>query len=129
MHRSIRPKRARRVGSGMSPLAPPNTSIGGCRWQGPVPPGTIETNIRLLAKPSRIAMRTHAPIVMMVGMLIAADAPKDDLHKLQGTWSLVSAVRDGKDVPDDEVNRATLVIQGNTFTFPEDARVATGPSG
>jgi uncharacterized protein (TIGR03067 family) len=74
-------------------------------------------------------MRTHAPIVMMVGMLIAADAPKDDLHKLQGTWSLVSAVRDGKDVPDDEVNRTTLVIQGNTFTFPEDARVATGPSG
>jgi uncharacterized protein (TIGR03067 family) len=61
--------------------------------------------------------------------LIAADAPKDDLHKLQGTWSLVSAVRDGKDVPDDEVNRATLVIQGNTFTLPEDARVATGPSG
>ena len=74
-------------------------------------------------------MRTHTPIVMMVGMLIAADAPKDDLAKLQGTWSLVSAVRDGKDVPDDEVNRTMLVIQGNTFTFPENARVGTGPRG
>ena len=121
---------ARKAGRmGNVPSAPPNTLMGGCRWQGPVAPGTIETNIRLLARPWRIAMRTHAPIVMVVGMLIAADAPKDDLHKLQGTWSLVSAVRDGKDVPDDEVNLTTLVIHGNTFTFPEDARVATGPSG
>jgi uncharacterized protein (TIGR03067 family) len=74
-------------------------------------------------------MRTHALLVMMVGLFVAADAPKDDLDKLQGTWSLVSAVRDGKDVPDDEVSRTTLVIKGDAFTFPEDARVGTGPSG
>jgi uncharacterized protein (TIGR03067 family) len=74
-------------------------------------------------------MRTHALIVMMVGVLSAADSPKDDLDKLQGTWSLVAAVRDGRDVPDDEVSRTTLVIKGDAFTFPEDARVGTGPSG
>lgn len=74
-------------------------------------------------------MRTHALIVMMVGIFIAAAAPKDDPDKLQGTWSLVSAVRDGRDVPDDEVSRTTLVIKGDAFTFPEDARVGTGPSG
>ncbi len=74
-------------------------------------------------------MRTHALIAMMIGIFIAADAPKDDLDKLQGTWSLVLAVRDGKDVPDDEVSRTTLVIKGDAFTFPEDARVGTGPSG
>jgi uncharacterized protein (TIGR03067 family) len=74
-------------------------------------------------------MRTHALIVMMAGLSIAADAPKGDLGKLQGTWSLVSAVRDGKDVPDDEVSRTTLVIKGDAFTFPNDARVGTGPSG
>lgn len=74
-------------------------------------------------------MRTHALIVMMVGIFIAADAPKDDLDKLEGTWILVSAVRDGKDVPDDEVSRTKLVIKGDAFTFPEYERVGTGPSG
>jgi uncharacterized protein (TIGR03067 family) len=79
-------------------------------------------------------MRTHALIIAAVCSSIAADAPKDesaraDLDKLQGTWDLVSAVRDGKDVPDDEVRRTTLVIEGDTFKFPEDAAVGTGPSG
>ncbi len=74
-------------------------------------------------------MRTHALIVMMVGIFIAADAPKDDLDKLQGTWILVSAVRDGKDVPDDEVSRTKLIIKGDAFTFPEYERIGTGPSG
>jgi uncharacterized protein (TIGR03067 family) len=74
-------------------------------------------------------MRTRALIVMMLGMLLAADTPKDDMDKLQGTWSLVAAVRDGKDVPDDEVDRTTLAIKGNAFTFPKDTRVGTGPSG
>jgi uncharacterized protein (TIGR03067 family) len=74
-------------------------------------------------------MRMHAVIVVAVCSSIAADAPEDDLDKLQGTWSLVSAVRDGKDVPDDEVGRTTLVIKGHRFTFPEDTTVGTGPSG
>jgi uncharacterized protein (TIGR03067 family) len=68
---------------------------------------------------------------MMVGLClgIAAAAPQDDLDKLQGTWSLVSSVRDGHDVPDDEVSRTTLVIKGTAFTFPGDSRVGTGPLG
>jgi uncharacterized protein (TIGR03067 family) len=71
----------------------------------------------------------HLLIVVAAGSLIAVDASKDDLDKLQGTWTLVSAVRDGKDVPDDEVSRTTLVIEGDAFTFPEGATVGTGPSG
>src|SRR4051812_12476997 len=79
-------------------------------------------------------MRMHASIFAAVCSLIAADAPGDgsagaDLGRLQGTWALVSAVRDGKDVPDDEVRRTTLIIEGHRFTFPEDATVGTGPSG
>jgi uncharacterized protein (TIGR03067 family) len=71
----------------------------------------------------------HLVMALAAGMLIAADDAKEDLHRLQGTWRLVSDVRDGKDVPDDVVGRTTLVIKGDTFTFPGDASVATGPSG
>jgi uncharacterized protein (TIGR03067 family) len=74
-------------------------------------------------------MILHLVIALAAGILIATDAAKDDLNALQGTWSLVSDVRDGKDVPDDVVSRTTLVIKGDRFTFPEDASVGTGPSG
>src|SRR4051794_28320188 len=75
-------------------------------------------------------MRLHPAMALAAGMLIAADAPQeDDLRRLQGTWSLVSDVRDGKDVPDEVVDRTTLVIKGDMFTFPGDASIATGPSG
>lgn len=79
-------------------------------------------------------MSLHLLMAVTAGLMITVDAQKndpsqDDLDKLQGTWSLVSAVRDGKDVPDDEVRRTRLIIKGDTFAFPEDSTVGTGPSG
>jgi hypothetical protein len=56
-------------------------------------------------------MRTHAVLALTAGLLTPGPArAAGDLDKLQGTWALVSAVRDGRDAPDDEVRRTTLVL-------------------
>jgi len=53
----------------------------------------------------------------------------NDLEKIQGTWSLVSAMEDGKSLPEDHVKRMTIVIEGNTFRFPGLAEDATSRDG
>ena len=54
---------------------------------------------------------------------------KKDLEGLQGTWKLVSAMQDGKALPDDEVKKSTIVIKDDAFHFPGLAEDATSRSG
>ena len=79
-------------------------------------------------------MNLRASTILAAGLLVAADAPRGDaakaeLEKFQGMWQLVSAQRDGREVSKDGVGRTTLIIKGDTFRFPEDAEVGTGPNG
>ena len=79
-------------------------------------------------------MRLHALLVLLVGFLIAADDPKDaaakkDLAKLQGTWVLVSAERDGKKLPKDEVKKTKIRFKGDTFVFPDASGIGTSQKG
>ena len=53
----------------------------------------------------------------------------NDLDKMQGTWNLVSAMEDGKPLPEDEVKQTTIVVKGNTFHFPGLAEDATARAG
>jgi uncharacterized protein (TIGR03067 family) len=52
-----------------------------------------------------------------------------DLDEMQGTWNLVSAMEDGKALPEDKVKQTTIVVKGNTFRFPGLAEDATARSG
>jgi uncharacterized protein (TIGR03067 family) len=52
-----------------------------------------------------------------------------DLDAMQGSWNLVSAMEDGKALPEDEVKQTTIVINGNTFHFPGLAEDATSRAG
>jgi uncharacterized protein (TIGR03067 family) len=79
-------------------------------------------------------MRLHAMMAVAAGLLIAADAPKDqsaesDRDRLQGTWTLISAVRDGKPLAEDEAKRTTIVFAGDRFRFPREAADATSQRG
>ena len=53
----------------------------------------------------------------------------NDLDKMQGTWNLVSAMEDGKALPEDHVKQTTIVVKGNTFRFPGLAEDATSKAG
>jgi len=73
-------------------------------------------------------------MILAVAVLIAADKPPDpvskkDLDGLQGTWNLVSAMQDGKALPEDKVKQTTIVFKDDTFLFPELAEYATSKSG
>ena len=77
-------------------------------------------------------MRRHALIVLTVGLLIGAAAPKDDdakkeLKKLEGTWVMVSGEEKGKKLPDDTVKNAKLTMKGDKHTVQvgEDTFVGT----
>jgi uncharacterized protein (TIGR03067 family) len=52
-----------------------------------------------------------------------------DLDGMQGTWNLVSAMQDGKALPEDKVKQKTIVFKGDTFRFPGSAEYATSRAG
>ena len=56
-------------------------------------------------------------------------ASKKDLEGLQGTWSLLSAIEDGKCLAENKVKQTMIVIKDDTFRFPELAEVATSRKG
>ena len=56
-------------------------------------------------------------------------ATKKDLEGLQGTWSLVSAMEDGNSLAEDKVKQTTIVIEDDTFRFPQLAEDATSKAG
>jgi uncharacterized protein (TIGR03067 family) len=76
-------------------------------------------------------------IIAVLGLLLAAcnrpaqapASPKTDLDRLQGTWYLVVAMRDGKALPADKVKQTTIVFKGDTFRFPGSADYATSKEG
>ena len=51
-----------------------------------------------------------------------ADAYKEELAKLAGTWQHVSAEEDGKSAPEDRVKRHTLVITGDRYAVRMDGK-------
>jgi uncharacterized protein (TIGR03067 family) len=52
-----------------------------------------------------------------------------DLDGMQGIWNLVSAMEDGKALPEDKVKQTTIVVEDNTFSFPGLAEDATARAG
>jgi len=59
--------------------------------------------------------------VPVIALLAGADTPKDvdvksETSKLQGTWRVQSAERDGTQVPADEIKKITLIIKGDKLT-------------
>src|SRR5262249_40413716 len=53
----------------------------------------------------------------------------NDLDKMQGTCNLVSAMEDGKALPEDDVRQTKIVVKGNTFRFPGLAEDPTSRAG
>jgi uncharacterized protein (TIGR03067 family) len=79
-------------------------------------------------------MKRRALIILVAGLLIAGDgltddAVKKDYQRLSGTWKLVSAVEDGKEVPENDVKKTRLVTDGDKFTITGDAELGTSASG
>ena len=79
-------------------------------------------------------MKARLLIITGLGLLLAAcsrqaPAPKTDLDRLQGTWNLTLAMKDGKPLPDDKVKQTTIVFKGDTFRFPGSAEYATSKAG
>ena len=79
-------------------------------------------------------MKSRLLMIVAVGLLLAAansqdPASKKDLEGLQGTWKLVSAMKDGKALPKSKVKKTTIVIKDDTFRFPELAEDATSREG
>lgn len=58
-------------------------------------------------------MKRHALLALATVFLVAADDPKDELKKLDGTYTMVSGEKDGKNVPEQTIKTAKLVIKGD----------------
>lgn len=67
-------------------------------------------------------------LAFLLGLIAAADSPKEadagkELQKWQGTWAMVTAVRDGKEMPQEEVKKFKLTIQAKKFILEKDSVV------
>jgi uncharacterized protein (TIGR03067 family) len=80
-----------------------------------------------------ITMKTPLLMFVAAGLVLATTSEQagdqQDLQKLQGTWKLVSAMQDGKPLPDEKVKQTTIVFQGDSFRFPGSAEYATSKEG
>jgi uncharacterized protein (TIGR03067 family) len=66
-------------------------------------------------------MRAWITLLFAVGLLIAADEPsndatKKDMARLQGDWAAVSMIRDGQNIPDDDVQSLFRTMKGDQYT-------------
>lgn len=64
-------------------------------------------------------MTRHALLVVIVGLLIAADkddAAKEDLKRMTGTWTMASGEQDGKQLSKKTLTAARLRIKGEAHT-------------
>jgi uncharacterized protein (TIGR03067 family) len=72
-------------------------------------------------------MRRYTPLVLVAGLLIAADAPKGDFQKLEGTWRMVRGSMDGNPLAGEVVRSGRLKIDGDKHTVRvgDDTMVGT----
>ncbi len=66
-------------------------------------------------------MKLHALLLVAVGLMIGADAPKDDaakkeLKKLEGSYVMISGEEKGDKLPETTVKNAKLIIDGDKRT-------------
>jgi uncharacterized protein (TIGR03067 family) len=84
-------------------------------------------------------MRPCTLAALTVGLVIAGlatqsaaqqkeDAVKEELKKLQGTWTLVALEKDGKEVPPDKLKEANIkvTIKGTSFSFMVGGKTIEG---
>ncbi len=72
----------------------------------------------------------HAGLVIVPSIPLAlctaiAVEEERDLDRFQGSWSLDSAQRDGKKLPQEEVQKIKLTIQGNEFVLKKESVVVS----
>jgi uncharacterized protein (TIGR03067 family) len=72
-------------------------------------------------------MRAKLLLVLVAGVVVAADAPKDaakaDLKKMQGTWQAVQVTYNGKEHPGLTGGKLKFVIKGDVVTVEAEARL------
>ena len=68
--------------------------------------------------------------VFAAGLMLAADAKdepvKKELEKFNGSWKAVSVEYDGKEVPKDELEKISLTVKGEEYTFRRGDDVIKG---
>jgi uncharacterized protein (TIGR03067 family) len=75
-------------------------------------------------------MRSKAVVLLAVvftsaGFAVGGDAQKE-LKKFAGTWSVVSAQKDGKDAPENEIKDIRFTFSGDKITFMHGDKTKEG---
>src|SRR5262249_10140482 len=65
---------------------------------------------------------------LLVGAATAGDDAKKELKKFEGTWSVVSAAKFGKNVPEKEIKNVKFVFEGEKMTV-DDGKGGGGDAG
>src|SRR3954471_19790352 len=96
----------------------------------PAPVDSLTCSAAMSPLVLEVTMKARLLMIAALGLSLGADNPQDqvskkDLKGMQGTWKLVSAMKDGEALPVGKVKKTTIVIKDDTFRFPELAEDAT----
>jgi uncharacterized protein (TIGR03067 family) len=61
-------------------------------------------------------MICYSSLLIVAGLLVAAEPQKGDDQKIEGTWRMVRGEEDGKSLPAEVVHSARLKIEGDKHT-------------
>jgi uncharacterized protein (TIGR03067 family) len=68
-------------------------------------------------------MNARCLLVLVAAVLVAADDPKKDIQNMQGTWTIESIEKDGKEIDKAELKNRKVIIQSNKYTVKEGDKV------
>jgi len=77
-------------------------------------------------------MKVKMLAALVVGLLYLSvraeenDAVNKELEKFTGTWKAISSERDGKQLPEDEVNKVQLIVKGKKYQLKTGDQVIEG---
>src|SRR5262245_61163552 len=70
----------------------------------------------------RWIMRACRIVLGLAGLLFAGDDAKAEWKKMEGTWQLVSAMKDGKETPEEAVKKVRVVIKDGKHSVLFDGK-------
>jgi uncharacterized protein (TIGR03067 family) len=73
-------------------------------------------------------MKRHLLVLLAVGVLLGAgnaqeDAGKQELARIQGTWTYVSFEEDGKPLPPEQLSAMTITFAGDRYVVTQGDKV------
>ena len=76
---------------------------------------------------ARCTMREGFSFTCISILLLGAGPPQDDVERIQGTWRVLAARKNGESLPNEVLRTMKVIIRGDTLTIQDGQRDESAP--